>query len=98
MAQKSKTRISYDSTGRAIREVQNEQGEFEPDDGQDKTYTFNGDLLSLEDSRKGPKPEFNPYQGSQVGSPTKKRSRLDYMRELSEAIKKSRAGGDPPKK
>jgi hypothetical protein len=97
MTRKTKTRINFDSTGRAIREVRNDEGTFEREADGEATYNFSGDMLNLEDSRKARRPEFNPYHGSPVGAPTKQRSKLDFMRELSEMIKKARSLNEPKK-
>ncbi|MEP7314182.1 MAG: hypothetical protein ABI859_16485 [Pseudomonadota bacterium] len=88
-----KRRVRLDSQGRPIREIENPLGEYTPDIDAVKVNRLGGNALKLAETAKNCRPSFNPYQGNvAAGKPTKERSKLDYMRELSEEIKRRRKG------
>lgn len=88
MAYRTKTRMTLDDKGRPVREVADELGRFEPLVDTREVRTLGGDKLNLAEPKSTRPPDFNPYQGSSVGKAIKQRSRLDYMRALSEEIKR----------
>lgn len=89
-----KRRRGLDATGKPRVEVKDPEGAYVPDVDQDTLRRIDVPDLTLVDTGRRPRPYavgMNPYQGLKVDSGLKKRSKLDYMRALSEEIKKRRA-------
>lgn len=100
-----RTRRTFDDHGRPIIEVASDTGTFRQEIDTERVRELRGDLFSLEDTRPLQIPALDPDQGPEAeGASTRlpRRSGLDRLRALSEAIKRQRRrdpgdgdGGDP---
>lgn len=91
-----KRRRVLDSEGRPIQEVEGLTGRFEFDIDKARIRSLKGDELEIAETARMLRPQF-PYGPAAAGKRTslKKRSSLDYMRALSEEIKRKRRRDTP---
>jgi len=89
-----KPRLTLDAHGRPIAEVEISKGIFDQVVDTRKVRALKGDKLKLAETQKVRRPDFNPYAGGAIDKPTKKRNGTDYLRALSEEIKRRRVTGE----
>jgi hypothetical protein len=88
-----KPRLSLDAHGRPIAEVEISKGIFDRMVDTSKVRTLKGHELKLTETVKVRRPDFNPYDGDGANKALKKRNGTDYLRALSEEIKRRRKTG-----
>jgi hypothetical protein len=89
----SKTRIFFDAKGFGRREIEVSPGKWKPELGMDTAQLriLDPSKVPLASSRASRTPGITPYgEGTVTDKSVKQRSRLDYMRALSEEIKRNR--------
>jgi hypothetical protein len=87
-----KTRKGFDSDGRPVQEVAGLTGRFERDVDRERVRKLKGDELEIAETARMVRPQF-PYgepAANKRGS-LQSRNGLDYIRALSEEIKRRRA-------
>jgi hypothetical protein len=92
-----KKRRTFDAQGRPIVEIESDTGTFRQEIDTARVRAMRGDELSLEATRPMRRPHFAPYGPEGDGAPaaTRRRNGLDYLRALSEEIKKRRRSREP---
>ena len=101
-----KRRRTFDAQGNPIVEVQTRDGFYTRETDETALRRLKATDLSLQDSGAHKRPDFvppahvkvgtNPYDGagSRTEKPLRKRNSIDYLRALSEEIKKRRESGE----
>lgn len=90
-------RRTFDEHGRPIVEVETTDGKFEQEIDTARVSELKGDELSLEDTRPMLRPNYSPYGDAPEPAPgaRRRRSGLDYLRALSQEIKRRRRDEEP---